>query len=349
MSSLPRGLRIIRGYVQVRLYRNGRAYHRNFGIDSPLARELGSIHLAEKRKEILMRRAGIEPEIPGMLFKDVAPLYMKMWGTEKDGDGTHKHSADSIDERQRVIDRELIPQFGEQLFHTIRTIDVERWRAKLLERGVGGTSVNRYMVPLGDMFSMMAKAVAVERVRPFKLPADNPCTHAEKAALVVRDRVASNYELGKLRWAFNELGDPEGWRIVSTALQTLLSLKDLKALKMGDVVDIKRSKTRVPVSMPITITQPLSFRNWKRRWLSAVAKASITGLIFADLRKTAGNEVVGSFDEKLVSQYHGHASMRTTEKIYTKTRMEKMRPLAEHLTAWVAGIKPINPEDEHNG
>lgn len=336
---LQRGLRIVRGYIQIRLMHEGRYYHKNFGVDSPLARELAVIHLAEKRKEILMGKFGISPELPSKTFAELVPLYMTWWKAEKKGDGAPKHSASSIVERQRTFDVTLTPYFGPMKFESIRTIDVEKWREKLLAKGNIGTSINRYMVPLGDMFTEMAKAVAVERVDAFKLPALNPCTNATKAELRVRERILSDYELRKLHLAFTTLNDPDGWEICLLALQSVLSPKDLRKLEIGSTIDIKRSKSNVPINIPITILQALNWTNWRKRWEAARTEAGLEDVQFGrDLRKTGGNQALGNFDVKLVSQYFGHSTIKTTEQSYTMVNREKMRPIAEFLTSWVKGL-----------
>lgn len=336
---MVKGLRVIRGYVQVRLFHKGKCYQKHFGPDSPLAREYALKHLLEKRHEIRMGKFGVEKELPSKKFKEVVPIYMKFWREEKDGDGRLKHSESSINERQRVFDRNLTPFFGPMSFESIRTIEVEKWREGRLATGVLGTSVNREMVPLGDMFTEMTKAVAVERINAFKLPAQNPCTHATKAEMRVRERILTDYELRKLHLAFTTLNDADGWEIVLLALQSVLSPKDLRKLEIGATIDIKRSKSNVPVNIPITILQRLNWTNWRRRWEAARKEAGLEDVQFGrDLRKTGGNEAVGHFDLKLVSQYFGHSTIKTTEKSYTMVNREKMRPIAEHLQKWVTNL-----------
>lgn len=339
MGDLPKGLRLDHNYVQVRIMHKGRYYHRNFGLDSPLARELAIIHLAEKRKEILMGKFGITKELPERTFASLVPVYMKKWTNEKNGDGAPKHPERSVKERQRVFDKVLIPYFGKFKFQDIRTIDVEKWREKRLSEGVLGTSVNREMVPLGDMFSTIEQMVATEQLEAIKLPDGNPCKNATKAALRVRERVLTDYELRKLHLAFTTLKDEDGWQICLLALWSILSPKDLRKLELGSTIDLERSKSGVPIHIPITLLQTLNWRNWKKRWNAARIQAGLPDVQFGrDLRKTGGNKLVGQFDIKLVSQYFGHSTVKTTEKSYTITQTEKMRPLAEFLETWAKSL-----------
>jgi integrase len=333
-----KGLRIVRGYVQIRLMSAGRYYHKNFGVDSPLARELAEIHLAEKRREILMGKFGIEKELPERTFAELVPVYKKMWAEEKDGDGRPAHSERAITVCFTIIDRALTPFFGKLKWHTIKSTDVERWRAARLDTGVLGTSVNREQVPLSSMFSHIERAVALERIPKFKLPADNPCKHVEKARTRKRVRIPTDYELKKLKLAFQNRQDVDGWEICKLALKSILSEKDLRKLELGAVIDTERSKTGVPVHIPITVLQRLNWLNWRKRWEGARKEAGLSDLQFRDLRKKGGNHLIGRHDTKLVSQYFGHASVKTTENSYVVLEQEKMRPLAADLETWVEGI-----------
>lgn len=338
MTNLPKGLRLDHGYVQVRIMHQGHVYHKNFGLDSPLARELAEIHLSEKRKEILMGKFGIEKEVPETKFKDVVPLHLKIWCKEKDGEGRPAHSEKSIYERKRVFATVLAPYFGNMLFNLISPLDVERWRERRLETGVLGTSVDREMVPLSSIFADMARDVALERVPKFKLPASNPCQHVEKAKTRVRERIPTDYELKKIKLACTTLGDSDGWEICKLALKSVLSEKDLRKLEIGSTIDLDRSKTGVAVHIPITILQKLNWHNWRRRWTSIRKEAGCQDLQFRDLRKKGGNHLIGKFDTKLVSQYFGHATVKTTEKSYVVLEREKMRPLQEEQERWVEGL-----------
>src|SRR5262249_21694195 len=155
------------------------------------------------------------------------------------------------------------------------TVDVERWRAQQIASGILGTSVNRYMVPLGNIFTDMARFVALERVEAFKQPAENPCQKASKAPLRKRERQISDYELRKLHMAFTQLGDTSGWDNCTLALTTALSLNDLKKLSAGSTVNLERSKTGVAVNIPIAITQNYDWTNWTVRFRKARKAAGL--------------------------------------------------------------------------
>lgn len=333
-----KGFRVVNGCLQVRMMHKGFVYSSSFGPDSPEARTIGEIWLSQKKKEILEGKIGIAPKVPERKFKDLVPVYLKLWAEERDGDGTLKHDKGAIYERIRTFDVVLTPYFGAMLFHTIRPLDVTKWRELRTSQGLQGTSINREMTPLANMFTELSRAVALERIGKFKLPEANPCTHVAKAPQRKRERVLTDYELRKLHLSFDTLKDSDGWAICQLALQSILSEKDLRKLEIGSTIDLERSKTGVPVHIPVTVLTKLNWKNWRRRWTAARQEAGLVDVQFRDLRKTGGNQAVGKFDTKLVSQYFGHASVKTTEQSYIIVNREKMRPIAEHLKTWAEGL-----------
>ncbi len=353
---LPRGLRIIRGYIQVRIMHRGRYYQRNFGLDSALARELGGIHLSEKRKEILMGRFGVLPEMPQKRFAEVARLFFSKWRVERDAEGKLAHK--SADETSRIIESNLIPYFGKQWYDEVRPLHIQQWRQFRL-RTVLGTSVNREQAVLSSIFSHIEKWVKTEAVEAFKIPGENPCNKADKAPNRKRMRVLTHYEAKKLKMAFTELLDNDGWEICKLALKSVLSMKDLRALEIGQEINIERAKTGVPVNIPIVYLQKLVWKNWRRRWMNAVEKAglvrftfkiakngrkyrvidkSVPSLQFRDLRKTGINWLKGRHDLKLISEYAGHADIKTTEQSYTINQAAYLAPLAQDISQQVDSI-----------
>lgn len=370
MKELPRGIRIDHGYVQVRIMHQGRSYFKNFGPDSILGRQLAEIHLSEKRKEILMGRFGVSPELPTRKFAEAAHLYIEKWALERDPDGNLVHRG--VDEARRIL-KHLAAYFGNKAFHNIRPVDVQRWREHRL-KFVVGTSVNREQAVLSSVFSHIARWVANEQIPAFKLPvfkmqgekgeeivSTNPCTSVEKAPSRKRKRVLTVYEAKKLKFAFIALGDEDGWEICKLALKSVLSLNDMRALELGQEIDIERAKTGVAVNIPLPYLVKLNWTNWRKRWVAALEMAGLaafdvkrtTGgrtykvlnvakspnhVQFRDLRKTGINWLKGRHDLKLISEYAGHADIKTTEGSYTINQAAYLEPLARDISAQVDAI-----------
>ncbi len=338
---LDRGLKCDHGYLQVRL--DTIEVCRNFGPHTPDAEEVAKIYLAEQRKRILLGKAGIVLEDPQIKFARAAEIEQAFWADERDDDGKLKHSEENVIARWGIIEASLLPYFGDKYFDESTTADVENWRETLIEeRGISGTTVNRYQGVLSGIYTNLSELHKRKKIkRPFRVPKENPVEAASWAEMKKRERIASDYELRKLKMAFlgEACSDADGWEICKLTLTSTLSLADLGALEAGDVIDIQRSKTGVDIDLPIVVEKPLDFTNWRKRWNKARSAAGLKDLQFRDLRKTGINALTGlGFDQKLVSQYAGHASTKTTESIYQLRRVEKLKPLAEAQKTWVEGL-----------
>lgn len=325
---MMRGIRIVRGYIQVRIYHRGVAYHKNFGPDCGLARQLAEIHLSEKRKEILMGRFGVTQEAPSRKFKDVAEEYYGKWSREKDAEGKLAHG--SAEEAGRVIRSNLIKFFGARGFDTIRPLEVQRWRSLRLS-SVLGTSVNREQAVLSSIFSHVERWVKTEEWKPMKLPAENPCSSVEKAPNRKRTRVLSILELKALKVACYELKDEDMWEVCGMALKSLLRKKDLEHLESGVEIDTIQAKTGGTIHLPVGVQRSLSFKNFRKRWENVRKAARLVDAQFRDLRKTGSNLLkMRNHSQKMISEFLGHASTRTTE-IYMVPDASHLKPLAKDL------------------
>lgn len=330
MNKLPKGIRLDHGYIQVRIMNKGRIYCKNFGLDSSLGRELAQIHLAEKKKEILMGKFGVQ-QIPQKKFSEVADIYLALWSKEITPDGALKHVENSVYNTKIVIESEFKPFFKNYYFDEILPKDVDAWRTHRLKT-VLGTTANRNQNILSSIFSHIEQWVKTETVKTFKLPSENPCQFVEKSSTRKRERLITQYEISKLKLAAKELGDENACDNISLAIKTCLSFNDLESLKFGDIVNLNRSKTGVAVNIPITVKHIPNWTNWRKRWLDICAKATLTDIEFRDLRKAGINILKDrGHDMKAVSQYAGHASEKTTESFYIKANSETLRVLAQDL------------------
>lgn len=334
---MQRGLRIVRGYVQVRIVHQGRYYHKNFGPDCPLAREIALEHLVEKRKEIRNHKFGIIKELPTRKFKEVANEYYERWSTEKDAEGKLAHgSGDTV---SVFLRGSIGTYFNAMDFDQVRPLDVLRWREKRLKT-VLGTSVNREQAVLSSIFSHVERWVKTEAIPAFKIPAENPCTSVEKAPTRKRKRVLSTTELKALKAACYALKDEDMWEICTMALKSLLRKKDLAQLEAGLDIDTVQTKTRREIQLPILVSKPLIFKNFRKRW-EAVRKAARLedkDVQFRDMRKTGNNllKMMGH-SQKVRQEILGHASQRTTEIYDVPDQAHLKKPLDE-LEKLVEGL-----------
>lgn len=340
-ETLPKGLRLDRGYLQIRLFSDGRTYYQNFGPDNIEAREIAIARLNELRKQLLLWKSKLIPKHPfekeikiqHKKFHEVSKLFLSLWSNETDADGQTRHTPEAIRVCEGIIAR-LDLYFGKKVYDAIKPIHVQKWRDKRLQ-SVIGTSVNREQNVLSSIFSHVEAWIKLEKIDAFVTPAENPCNHVEKAKLRKRERIVTPYEVAKLKNAARELGDHNGCENISLAVKTTLSDKDLKTLKFGDTVDLDRAKTGVPVLIPIAVTHSPDWTKWRRRWDAIRIKAGLRDIEWRDLRKAGGNMMLGRHDPKLISMYMGHADLKTTEEIYFKLRSDKMQALAKDLSDMV--------------
>lgn len=336
---LQKGLRCNHGYLELCLTVKGRLHMPGFGPHTKDTQMIAEKYLAEKRLEIRLKTFKIEEEIQSRLFPEVSRLWFNEWRKETAPDGKPAHTTATVNEVERVLTKIWNPLFIKRLFEEVKPIDIERWRGKGLSAGLSGTTLNRYQATLSSLFSHVAKWIQTERIKPaFKLPLDkqsgkvyNPCLSVETAPAVKRNRIPTKYEIGKLANAFRQLGDLDGIKICKLATESVLSTKDLKNLEIGQEIDINRAKTGVPINLPITYLVKLNWINWRKRWEAARDLAGLTWLQFRDLRKTGINWLKGRHDLKLVSEYAGHADIKTTESSYTIKQSEQMEPLQADL------------------
>ncbi len=335
MRDLPKGLRLDHSYLQVRLMHKGQVYHKNFGLDSAFARELAIIHLAEKRKEILMGKFGIARELPSRKFADVARLYFAKWSKELDPEGRLAHGG--ADEAGRVIEANLVPYFGKMDFDVIRPLDVVKWREKRLLT-VLGTSVNREQAVLSSIFSHIEQWVKTEAIQAFKIPQENPTKSVEKAPNRKRKRVLSVNELKMLKAACMEAKDNDLWEICEMAIKSLLRKKDLFNLESGIEIDTTQAKTQRSIHLPVSVLRPLNYSNFRKRWEAVRRSARLLDCQFRDLRKTGANLLkMKAHSNKLISEFLGHASTRTTE-IYMVEDAAHLKPLADDLDGIIRSL-----------
>lgn len=342
MKELPKGMRLDHGYLQVRIMHQGRVYHKNFGPDSALARSLAEIHLSEKRKEILMGRFGIAKELPSKKFKEVAEIYYEKWSKELDPEGRIAHGG--AKEVQRVIKANLVPYFGQYAYEEIKPKDVVKWREERLKT-VLGTSVNREQAVLSSIFSHIERWVSTAALASFKLPTnlqtgtiENPTKSVEKARNRKRKRVLSVMELKALKQACLEAKDADLWEICEMALKSLLRKKDLFNLEMGIDIDTIQAKTQRSIHLPVSVLRPLRYANFRKRWEAVRKSARLVDTQFRDLRKTGANLLkMKNHSNKLISEFLGHASTRTTE-VYMVEDISKLQPLADDLDSIIKGL-----------
>lgn len=352
---LDKGLSIEKGYLKLQIQYQGLTHKKWFGKATPEALTFAKEYLSRCRREILM--GVFNPAKPTVLPRrkliDIANDYFDFWKNEKDPAGAQKHDQYNISELRREIDK-VWASLHKLWFDDIRPKRIQKWREDLLATGLSGSSANRYQAALSGCFDWAIKAVKLETIPAFQLPKDpesgtaiNPCVYVERAAIVTRDRIATEYEIRKLLWAAKELGDLNGLENICLALETCtVNEKDLQKYRFGDIVNIRRSKTGKAILIPITIWYIPNWVNWRKRWEAIRAKAGIDDLTWRDIRKSGGNLIKEDFDMKSVGEYMGHANEKTTEGFYMVAKQKRMGEIASKLISKVDALRPNSIQEK---
>lgn len=338
MKTLPKGLRLDRGYLQIRLFNDGVMHCENFGKDSAESREIAIARLAELRKLLLMWQHKLiekhpfkeEPILASKKFSEAANLYFDLWAKETNPDGTSKHTPAAQTTCRGILDRSLIAYFGKYEFDAIRPIDIQTWRDRRVKT-ILGTSANREQNVLSSIFSHIEQWVLLEKIKPFKIPVKNPCAPVDRASTRKRERVLTSQELSILKQACIQANDLDLWEICKMGLKSLLRKKDLMRLETGESIDINQAKTGKRINLPIQVLKPLNYINFRKRWEAIRKAACIPDCQFRDLRKTGANLLkMKGYSTKLMSEFLGHTNTDTTE-VYMVKNAAHLKPLAQDL------------------
>lgn len=354
MRDLPKGIRVNHGYVEVRIFPDGKQYSRTFGKDTPLARQLATIHLNEKRKEIFMGTFNVS-KVGRILVSDALDLFFdKHFKNYQHPETNEARSKESCTNTKSII--RLLKSFFEKYF--VDELDVKALKEYRQQRiefdDLANGTVNRELVILGSMINCFRLWVESDEVKPVRLPADksgaavNPCEVLPKLTERPRKRVASATELAALYRACFALGDAAMWSIIETELDTTLRYSDLMKLETVEVVNnqitVRQGKTGNDVNLPGIVKPVWSkvFINFRSRWEAVRDKAGCPDLQFRDIRKTGMQmlEQLG-FSAEDIALTAGHSSKAITQKWYLAgtANAKKALPLVEARRALIEEIK----------
>jgi integrase len=305
-------------------YHQGKRIRRKVGPSKKVAETaLADIQVRKAKNDFL----GVcEPK--KITFKSFAAEYLEYSKANK---------AKSSYERDRtVIQKHLLPVWGEQLLQRITAKDIENYKLGRIDRVMAST-VNRELALISNMFR---KAIEWDYLKM------TPTAQIKKIKTGVRHfRYLSHEEAERLLESCRQSSNPQLHVFVATALNTGMRLGELTALEWKDI-DLKRGTIRVDNKQDHhtknyeTRTIPMNdqlcevlgkhprrldspyvfarengekFRKMRTSFENAVKRAGIPHVRFHDLRHTfASHLVMGGVDIRAVQELLGHKDIRVT-------------------------------------
>jgi integrase len=263
-----------------------------------------------------------------IMFKDFANEYLEYSKANK--------AKSSYERDDTVIQKHLVPVWGEQHLQRITAKDIENYKLSRVEK-VTASTVNRELALISNMFRKAVEWGYLKEV---------PMAQMKKMKTGVQHfRYLAHEEMDKLLDACQQSPNPQLHVFVVTAINTGMRLGEITALEWKDV-DFKRgmisvdnkedhhTKNYEPRTIPMNdqLTEVLAkhprrldspyvfarktgekFNKIRTSFQNAVKRAKLPHVRFHDLRHTfASHLVMGGVDIRTVQELLGHKDIRVT-------------------------------------
>lgn len=331
MPKLLPNCRINKGYLEARIYHQGRKYSKHFGSDSPEARTAAADWIHQLKRQIRLNKLGVDEPLIRIPFSKAADLFYQHW---YENDPKRSYSSKLNGRSMRDI---LKSYFKNMPLDSFTVEHVKQWRYDS-ERLVKFNTVNRrqaFLHSLFERFSYWNKLGASSPLKPVKLP--HP--HYNPVALVQkpteegenRTRVCTVDELKRLAAACHHWHDDALWRAIKKAIHTMLRQKDLIRVEPGEYIKLYQGKTGKPIIIPISMTEKINATNLRNRWDRVRRLAGCTDLQWRDLRRSGATLLKEfGYGQELIRDALGHQSQSTTDK-YTNVKVQRLKPALEEV------------------
>ncbi|MBI3291876.1 MAG: site-specific integrase [Elusimicrobia bacterium] len=327
-KTLPRGIRIDRGYVFIRIFPNGQPFLKCVGpVSQPGVIDDAIVKLNQYREQIRLGKLNLNERVQRITMEQAVDLYWQWHGSQK-------KSAKSY-----VLSLRYLKEFFKGRYvDTITYVDVQRYRHER-EKHVQPNSVNKEHTVLTHLFNKLKEWRRLKVIGNIQLPTENPGPLVRKASEKAfgRTRVLSLEEFDRfMRSATMSLR-----RICLGAIHTTLRLKDLRQLTKANVnqatnqLEGIQAKTGKPYAVPINRVMCqliettkgdhiFEFTNFRKQFDETRAEVGLKDFQFRDLRRTGARMMLKKgVDLATVSAYLGHSSLQMTEVYVTPSRDDK--------------------------
>jgi len=324
---------------------NGKLYRQSTGTDNKQLAQ--KIYETLKAKIVLGKWTPEKTEGQRYTFKDLVERY-RGWARGRlktytlDNRGSRYYSVNKLERR-----------FGSYLLKDITTQVIETYQSELLAQGLQAGGVNRL---ISTLKAMMSKAC------DWNMVTEDQLKQVRKVKPIRGERNRLRYlnkeEISRLI----ECCDNELRPIVITALSTGMRRGEIQKLGWEDI-DFKNhvvllqdtatktgEKREIPLSgvlaqtlagLPRRIDTPYVFppevwKNFRKRFASALKKAGIKDFRFHDLRHTfASQMVMAGVDITTVSKLLGHKSLKMTMR-YAHLSPSHLKEAAQKISAFLS-------------
>jgi len=144
-----------------------------------------------------------------------------------------------------IVDNHIIPFFGKKKLDDIKTIHVEKFKQRLIQRGLKARSINTYLKALSSIFSVAVQWEQIKVAPNIKMLKPPPQEFD----------FLSPGDINTLIVGCETIGDFELKRMILTAIHTGLRIGELCALQW-DCIDFERSSLTVKRSLSYNEIQP---------------------------------------------------------------------------------------------
>ncbi len=345
MAKLPRGVRIVNGYVQVRIFRRGRYLPaKNFGPNTPTAIEVAAVYAAEQYKNLLLGKIGVKPEAKRLRFGAGRELFFTRHYLNYRDESTQAPRSDNSIRTAKDFLKTLGKFFDGYYMDEVTVKLVKQYRTQRLEVDkVSHAAFNRERGMLQAMFTQFKTWALEEQIDAIKLPEENPCEFVSALVENKRERIPDTWELAAA-YEWCQRHDASLWTGIESALLTALRKQDL--VDLGGLLTVKgiQQKTGEKFDLPITLQKPVDLTNFKKRW-NALRKAlgwlkgSPKHTTWHDLRHWAPTFLgEKGFSGKIIQNYLGHSREETSER-YTNIRKKALMPAVDVVKQELERIK----------
>ena len=332
MAKLPPNCRVKRGYLEARIFHQGKVYSNYFGPDSAEARAVAEEWVVSLKRQIRLNKLGAEEPLVRIRFSQACDIYLKHW-FENDPKRSRLSKLNA-----QSMGRLLKAYFGDRPLDSFTVEHIKQWRADSEKAGLKFNSVNRrqgFLHSLFERFSYWNKLGTSSPIRPVKLPHPhyNPVALVEKPTEEGenRERVCRLDELKRIKAACFVWHDESLWKAIQKAIHTMLRQKDLISVEPGPYIKLYQGKTGKPIIIPVMMTDKINATNLRNRWARVRKTAGCADLQWRDLRRSGATLLKElGYGQELIKDALGHQNQSTTDK-YTNVKVQRLKPALDQV------------------